>query len=95
MILCRNIILKMHTRQKNDLSRNFKDWRASITGLDQDLLSLQIQLVLSLPKRARLLTRQPGEYGLLYTAAGRIRLITGDYLPGCRVNKHLFTRKSG
>ena len=36
-----------------------------------------------------------GEYGLLYTAAGRIKLKTGAYLPGCRVNKHMFTRKSG
>ena len=29
------------------------------------------------------------------TAAGRIKLKTGAYLPGCRVNKHMFTLKSG
>ena len=28
-------------------------------------------------------------------AAGRLRLITAAYLPGCQVNKHLFIRQPG
>ena len=37
----------------------------------------------------------PRWLGLIYLAAGWIKLITGAYLPNCQVNKHLLPRQSG